>query len=342
MSTRMRVLVFDGPHRFHIETRPRPLPGPGEVRLRMAYVGICGSDLHGYTGESGRRVPGMVMGHEASGWVEEVAPGTDRMRIGTPVTFNPGIACDGSCGHGPGNHCERLRVIGVNPEIQGAFADAIVVPSDRVVPLGDLSLLRGAGVEPMAVALQATRRARVEPGQSVLVVGGGMIGQSIAQTCRLDGAAQVAVSDPIMERRRLAEALGFLALSPREVDSAGPFDVSFDAVGISATAAAAIRSIPKGATTCFVGLGLPEVSVPLFDIVTAERNIVGSFCYPDEVFEEAARHLREGRLDLDTMIGSVVSFDEVAKAFEDLATADRTDIKIIMSTEAEAPVAPGT
>ncbi len=337
MNRDMRVLVFDGPHRFHIEKRPRPRPGPGQVRLRMAYVGICGSDLHGYTGESGRRVPGMIMGHEASGWVEETGPGVNRFSIGTPVTFNPGIPCDGSCGHGPGNHCERLRVIGVNPEIQGAFADAIVVPSDRVVPLENLDLLWGAGVEPMAVALQATRRAGVTQGHSVLVVGGGMIGQSIAQTCRLDGAVRVAVSDPIASRRELAETLGFRDLSPEEVDQAGPFDVAFDAVGISVTAAAAIRSVPKGAVACFVGLGLPEISVPLFDIVTSERTIVGSFCYPDEVFEEAAHHLSHGRLDLDPMIGSVVSFDEVADAFEDLATATRTDVKIIMSTDAEAP-----
>ena len=337
MSRDMRVLVFDGPHRFHIETRPRPAPGPGEVRLRMAYVGICGSDLHGYTGESGRRVPGMIMGHEASGWVEALGPGVERPRIGTPVTFNPGLPCHGSCGHGPGNHCELLRVIGVTPDIQGAFADAIMVPVDRVVPLGSLSLLWGAGVEPMAVALQATRRAGIGAGQSVLVVGGGMIGQPIAQTCRLDGASRVAVSDPIPERRALAVAAGFQALRPEEVADAGPFDASFDAVGISATAFAAIRSIPKGAVTCFVGLGLPEVTVPLFDIVTSERTVVGSFCYPDEVFEEATQQLAEGRLDLDPLIGSVESFEDIAAAFEDLATATRTDVKIMMSTGARAP-----
>ena len=333
----MRVLVFDGPHRFHVETRPRPVPGPGEVRLRMAYVGICGSDLHGYTGESGRRVPGMIMGHEASGWVETLGPGVDGPRVGEPVTFNPGLACDGSCGHGPGNHCALLRVIGVTPDIQGAFADAIVVPVDRVVPLRSLSLLWGAGVEPMAVALQATRRAGIEAGQSALVVGGGMIGQSIAQTCRLDGASRVAVSDPIPERRALAEAAGFLALRPDDVEDAGPFDSSFDAVGISATASAAIRNIPKGAVTCFVGLGLPEVTVPLFEIVTSERIVVGSFAYSDEVFEEATRHLAEGRLDLSPLIGSVESFEDIGQAFEDLATSARTDVKIMMSTGARAP-----
>ena len=337
MNDDMRVLVYDGPHRFHIETRPRPAPGPGEVRLRIAYVGICGSDLHGYTGESGRRRPGMIMGHEAAGWVEALGPGVSRPEVGTPVTFNPGLPCDGSCGHVSENHCPELRVIGVTPDIQGAFADAIVVPADRIVPLGGLSLLWGAGVEPMAVALQAARRAGIRKGQSALVLGGGMIGQSIAQTCRLEGAARITVSDPIPDRRAQAAATGFEALCPEDVDGAGPFDVSFDAVGISDTASAAVRNIPKAGVACFVGLGLPEVSIPLFDVVVSERVIVGSFCYPDAVFREAAVHLAAGRLDLGPLIGSVESFEDTATAFEDLATGARTDTKIMMATGAEAP-----
>ncbi len=333
----MRVLVYDGPHQFHIETRPRPDPGPGEIRLRMAYVGICGSDLHGYTGESGRRVPGMVMGHEASGWIEALGPGVEGPPLGTPVTFNPAIPCDGSCGHAYENQCALLRVIGVTPEIQGAFADAMVVGADRVVPLGDLSLLWGAGVEPMAVALQATRRAEVQPGQSALVVGGGMIGQAIAQTCRLDGAASVTISDPVRERRALADAAGFESVEPDAVEEAGPFDVAFDAVGISPTAAATIRAVPKGGTVCFVGLGLAEVTIPLFDVVVPERRVVGSFCYPHSVFREATGHLAADRLDLDPLIGSVETFEDIAAAFEDLARNRRSDAKIMMNTGQEAP-----
>ncbi|MCY3540150.1 MAG: alcohol dehydrogenase catalytic domain-containing protein [bacterium] len=332
MTGQMRVLVFDGPHRFHIETRPLPKPGPGEVRLRMAYVGICGSDLHGYTGESGRRLPGMIMGHEAAGWVDQTGSGVEGWEVGTPVTFNPSLPCDGGCGHRLENHCAALRVIGVTPDIQGAFADAIVLPAARVVRLDGLSLLWGAGVEPMAVALQSARRARIRPGQKVLVVGGGMIGQAIAQTCRLEGAAAVSVSDPMPHRRSLAEAGGFQALQPAQVEEAGPFDVSFDAVGITPTAYAAIQNIPKGAIACFVGLGLPEVSIPLFDVVVGERMVVGSFCYPDAVFEEALDHLSAGRLDLDPLIGAVVGFEEVAQAFEDLATGIRSDVKVMMST----------
>ena len=192
----------------------------------------------------------------------------------------------------------------------------------------------------MAVALQAARRAGVRPGQSVLIVGGGMIGQSIAQTCRIEGAARIAVSDPIADRRALASSAGFDALHPDQVEAAGPFDVSFDAVGISATAFAAIRSVPKAAVACFVGLGRPEVSIPLFDVVVGERVIVGSFCYPDDVFREAAGHLAAGRLDLEPLIGSVESFEDIATAFEDLATqrpVHRTDVKIMMSTGNASP-----
>ncbi len=332
MNGDMRVLVFDGPHRFHIDTRPRPVPQAGEVRIRLAYVGICGSDLHGYTGESGRRLPGMIMGHEASGWIEALGPGVSDLRVGQPVTFNPSLPCDGRCGHGPENRCASLRVIGVTPEIQGAFADAMVLPADRVVELGDLSLLWGAGVEPMAVAIQATRQARIAPGQHALVVGGGMIGQAIAQAARLAGAELVSVSDPMATRRALAEECGFRGLEPDEVADKGPFDVSFDAVGITPTAHASIRNIPKGAIACFVGLGLPEVGIPLFDVVVSERAVVGSFCYPDEVFNQAVRCLTDGRLDLAPLIGDIEPFEEIATAFEDLATGAREDVKIMMST----------
>lgn len=337
MTAQMRTLVFDGPHRFHIEERPIPEPRPGEVRIRIAFAGICGSDLHGYTGESGRRVAGMIMGHEASGWIDALGQGVDGPAVGTPVTFNPSLPCDGECGHVAENQCAQLRVIGVTPEIQGAFADAIVVPASRVIPLGALSVEWGAGVEPMGVGLQAVRRAGVEEGQSVLVIGGGMIGQCIAQAARLAGASSVTISEPVGERRALAIAVGFDGVTPDQVADHGPFDVSFDAVGISPTAAAAIRNLRKGATVCFVGLGLAEVTIPLFDVVVAERKIVGTFAYTDSVFRETVDHLAAGRLDLGSLIGSIETFEDTAGAFEALATHERADAKIMMATGATAP-----
>jgi 2-desacetyl-2-hydroxyethyl bacteriochlorophyllide A dehydrogenase len=337
MSENMRVLVYDGPHEMHIDERPRPTPGPGQVLLRLAYVGICGSDLHGYTGESGRRIPGMVMGHEASGWVEEVGDSVRGLTVGDPVTFNPAIPCNGRCGHSEENRCAELRVVGVTPDIQGAFADSILVDAARVVPLGGLDLLSGAMVEPMAVAVQTVRRCSVGPEDDVLVIGGGMIGQCVARAARLAGAGSVVVSEAMEERRNMAAESGFLAIEPDQVQELAPVDVAIDAVGISATAESAIKAVKKGGTVGFVGLGLPEISIPLFEVVVPERTIVGSFCYSDEVFEGTVASMAAGEIDLLPLLGDVVAFPEAHDAFESLATGERKDVKIVVSTGAERP-----
>lgn len=334
----MRALVFDGPHQFHLEERPLPEPGPGEVRVRPAYVGICGSDLHGYSGESGRRVPGMVMGHEISGWVEAVGPGVPIDVIGGAVTVNPTVFCDGGCGHTVENQCNQLRVLGVTPpDFDGAFADAFVIGADRIVPLEGLNLEWGAAVEPMAVGVHAVRRAGVQAGDSVLVIGGGMIGQCVARAARLDGAGSITISEGIESRRSIATSAGFEVVAPDDARTLSPVDKTFDAVGHTVTASLALRSLRRGGVACFVGLGVPELSLPLFEVVVPERTIVGTFAYTDEDFRQTARFLAAGQLDVSDLIGSVEGFDRIADAFEDLATGQRDDVKIMLGTGATAP-----
>lgn len=330
-SDTMRALVYDGPHQMHVERRPRPHPGPGEACLRLAYVGICGSDLHGYTGESGRRSPGMIMGHEASGWVEEVGEGVHGLALGQPVTFNPALPCAGGCGHVAENRCTDLRVVGVTPDIQGAFADYIVVNASRVVPLAGLDLLSASMAEPLAVAVQAVQRCQVAGGDGVLVIGGGMIGQCVARAARAAGASRVIVSESVAERLELAAEAGFDVVAPADVGELIPLDVAVDAVGISPTASAAIRAVRKGGTIGFVGLGLPEVSIPLFEVVVPERSIVGSFCYTDAVFTETVRTMASGEVDLSPLLGGTVGLEEAHDAFEDLATGKRKDVKIVVA-----------
>jgi len=327
-----RVMVYDGPHHVHIEERDIPPPGVGEVQIRVAYTGICGSDLHGYTGKSGRRVPGMVMGHEASGIVSGAGADVDPTLVGRQVTFNPVLYCDGGCGHVVENHCAQLRVIGVDPTIQGAFADYVVVPAHRVVALDGIDLRLGACIEPLAVAVQAVKRARVEDGQRVLIAGGGMIGQCLALVAHMSGATSVVLSEANPQRRAFAETMGFKTVAPDEVAALPLSDVSFDAVGIDATAVATIGAVCKGGTVCFVGLGLPTIRVPLFGIVVAERSVVGSFAYTDLAFDEARDMMASGLVDLTGAVGADTDFERVGDAFEDLATSRRHDLKILMST----------
>ena len=340
--TQMSSLLFHGPEqppnkRFTVEQVPVPQPGPGEIRIQVARVGLCGSDLHGYTGESGRRVAGMVMGHEASGFVDLLGEGVAGPAPGTLVTFNPALPCDGACGHTIESRCERLEVVGVTPHIPGAFADYLVIPAARVVPIPDLTPEQGAVIEPMAVGLHAARQLDAQPDDRVLVVGGGMIGQCTAHAIRSVGAGEIVISEPHPRRRAIAESAGFATLHPDQVAEEAPFDRAMDAVAISATVTAALEAVPKGGVVCVVGLGMPQVTVPLFSIVVGERIVVGSYCYSDTTFTDTARRLAEGDLDPAALIGPTVGMEEFPQAFEDLATGAISEVKVLMSTHHTSP-----
>lgn len=328
----MRVLVFDGPRRSHIETRSLPEPGPDEVRLRVTHAGICGSDLHGYTGESGRRIAGMIMGHEASGTVDRVGPDVVGLRVGDSVTFKPTLPCDGACGHIAENRCERLRLVGVTPSVPGALADAVLVPANRIVPLGALSLEWGASVEPMAVGLHAARRANVIAGDTVLVMGGGMVGLAAAQASRMEGASFVTVVDPLAERRGIATRSGFNATTPESLPGGELYDCVIDAVGIPATVVASTRAVKVGGMVSLVGLGLPTVKLILSDFVGSERIIAGSSDYSDAEFDETLQALSEGRLSLDFVTRLMVGFDELPAALEEMANGSLHELKVMLST----------
>ena len=152
------------------------------------------------------------------------------------------------------------------------------------------------------------------------------------QVARAEGCASVTISESMSSRRDLAASLGFDTTTPETVSELPKFDKAFDAVGIDATAAATISAIKKGGTVCFVGLGLPSISVPLFEIVVAERNIIGSFAYTDEAFERARDLILDKKLTVQELIGQDTDFEGVATAFSDLASSKRTDLKVLMST----------
>ena len=339
----MRVLELKEFRQLVVADREKPAAGPGEVLIDVVATGICGSDIHGYTGENGRRVPGQVMGHETAGRIAALGSGTGRygFAVGQAVTFNPLISCTTceACTAGQQQHCPERTVIGVNPAIVSAFAEQVAVPADNVVVLSaGTPIVYGALIEPLAVAFHAVRRARIGAGQKVLVIGGGPIGQSVILAALQEGAARVLVSEMDPARRALCERLGATALDP----TAAPLDqqvreafgsladTTVDAVGIKPTIASALDATKFGGVVSLVGMGSPELAFSAYRVSTEEREIVGSFCYNNQDFRDAAAWVDQGSPVLAQLISREVSMEDADAAFAGLAAADGTAGKVLV------------
>ncbi|MGP8208731.1 MAG: zinc-dependent alcohol dehydrogenase [Acidimicrobiales bacterium] len=325
----MRALVMDGPRMLHVEERPDPEPGPGQVRVQVEAVGICGSDLHGLLGETGRRLPGTVMGHEVAGIVERSCEGGPD--VGSRVAVLPVLSCGRCppCLRGWTSQCPRARVIGVDRDLVGGYADLLCVPVENLVEMpARLSAETAALVEPLAVGMHAVRAAGVQPGERVLIAGAGMIGIAALVVALRDGASEVVVSELQAGRRATAAALGATAVEPAavgadpavDVSERGLFDRAIDAVGISATLRACVAATSPGATVAIVGMGSAYVELDLFALVRAERRIVGSYTYTMAHFREAARWLAQGVVSFEGLTTRRVSFGDAAAAFLELAS----------------------
>ncbi|KRA24816.1 hypothetical protein ASD65_10570 [Microbacterium sp. Root61] len=329
------------------------LPGPGEIVVATIATGICGSDIHGYTGENGRRFPGQVMGHETVGRIAAVGAEVDPALypLGALVTVNPVIVPSEEIKQYAGReqHDPRRRIIGVDPTIVSAFAEQYAVPVANVVVLPEMeNPLLAALIEPLAVALHAVHRVGVQSGHVVLVVGGGPIGQSCVLAAQRAGASLVIVSEPNEGRREVCAALGAEVLDPTRAgvpdavrartDGRGA-DIAIDAVGSSATIGDALRSTMLGGGVCLVGMATPNVSLDAYRISTDERVLVGSFTYPAKTFQEAAEWVAEGAPVLSTLISEVVAPGDADAVFQRLGRTLDVPGKVLIRFAADsAPV----
>lgn len=329
----MRALQLEGFGRLVVVDVPEPVPAAGEIVIETIATGICGSDIHGYTGENGRREPGQIMGHESVGRIHALGAGVDASRypIGAVATFNPVILSDS--GHdrfgGREQHDPERLVVGVDPSRVSAFASYFAVPARNVIVLPDTMPVEfGALIEPLAVALNAVRRVELAEGESVFVVGGGPIGQSTILAAQHAGASAVYVSELNPARRDLCESLGAIAIDP----AAGPVheqviqwhghpvDVAIDAVGITQSMTDALLSTVFGGRVCLLGMGSPELLIPAYRVSTEEREIVGSFTYTFDVFEAAAEWVGRGDPVFARLISEEVGLDGADAMFQRLAT----------------------
>src|SRR5437016_14654989 len=259
----MKVLLLSQYKHLEIAELPEPTPGPGEVLVRVAACGICGSDVHGYDGSSGRRIPPIVMGHEAAGRIAAVGPGVKGFAAGDRVTFDSTIYCGacGPCRRGEVNLCDNRQVLGVSCSDYrraGAFAEYVVVPSRIVYRLPDnLSFAEAAMLEAVAVAVHAVSLVQVSPNSTNLVLGSGIIGLLVVQALRVAGCSRVLVADIDSSRLKLAQDVGATAVLSAEAGLAAQVlqlsggagvDVAVEAVGKNEAVSAAIESVRKGGT----------------------------------------------------------------------------------------------
>ncbi|HEY3503370.1 MAG TPA: alcohol dehydrogenase catalytic domain-containing protein [Actinocatenispora sp.] len=337
----MKALVLKDFHEMVVAERPDPAPGPGEVLIRTLATGICGSDLHGFTGANGRRVPGQVMGHETVGRIAALGDGVTDLTVGGLATVNPVVSCGAcpACAAGNPQHCPEGYVIGVAPARSAAFADLLVVPATNVVELPDtMPAAYGALVEPVAVGWHAVRRGDVGAGDTVLVSGGGPIGQAVVLAARRSGATRVVVSEPDRGRRALCATLGADVLDPTGGDVpervravlGGPASVAVDAVGLSATLADALAATALGGRVVLVGMGAPRVELGAFAISTEERSVVGSFSYSADDFRAAAAWVATCPPELAGLIEKQVPLADAPAAFTALA-ATPTPGKVLVT-----------
>lgn len=344
----MRVLVLDDWWKLVVAERPDPVPAGQQVLLEIHATGICGSDIHGFTGATGRRQVGQVMGHETVGRVLALGDGVDPgcgLEVGTIVTVNPVMSCGkcAQCRAGAEQACPNRSVIGVDPAVSSAFADKMLAPAANVIPLPDtMPIDYGALVEPLSVGYHAVHRGRIGTGDRVLVIGGGPVGQAVVLAARREGAAQVVVSEPSASRRRLNESLGAAALDLTTAAEAtavtealgGPPSVVVDAVGSSASLDSALMAAGPASTIVLVGMGEADLRVRAYEISTQERSIVGSFCYSWAEFRDTAQWAGAAPDELGRLIEGRVDLAGSADAFTGLARGDNTASKILVLPQA--------
>lgn len=334
----MRQLVFHGPRRLAVEEAD-PLPvGPDEVRVSVRAVGVCGSDVHGYAGMNARRVPGMVMGHEAVGTISEVGERVEGLHAGAVVAINPITAC-GTCGFclaGLQNLCESRKIYGCVADLPGAYAESIVVRAANAVPFeGPAPLEWGALVEPLSVGTHAARVGEVGSEHEVFVVGGGPIGIGAALAARRRGARRVVVSEPLQHRRAIAERLGFETFDPSAGD--GPrseFPLALECVGHSGTLRAALAAVRPRGRVVFVGLAEDVIELPAALVMVGERTITGSSAYAMDDFRATAAWIAEGECDLSPLIENAVDLDGLPAVFEAYADGSLHAMKTLLQLQA--------
>jgi len=330
----MRALRYLGPNMLELMEVEKPLPKAGEVLIRVKSCGICGSDVHGYLGLTGRRTPPMTMGHEFSGVVEEVGAGVTALKPGDRVAPYPVDYCGKceQCLQGKTNVCSNKRQFGVLT-VDGAFADYICVPAHLCFTLSESASYEEASMmEPLAVAYHAVQMAGDLRGKRVMIVGAGTIGLLVLACCLVQKPASVLVSDLSEARLELAKKMGAdETYRSGAGDAPKEYDVAFEAVGAGPSVRSAMDSLRIGGKAVWVGNNKPMIELNMQQVVTRELNVQGSFLYDLGDFEAAVKLINEGLVDLKPMLSKTICLEEAKEWFDRLAKDPGSLIKVVVN-----------
>ncbi|MCZ4292158.1 L-idonate 5-dehydrogenase [Hoeflea alexandrii] len=341
----MRAIVIHQARDLRIEAHAEEQPGPGEVAIKLATGGICGSDLHYYNhggfGAVRLRQP-MVLGHEVSGHVTALGDGVSSLAIGDLVAVSPSRPCGhcSYCGQGLRNHCENMRFYGSAmpfPHIQGAFREKLVALESQCVKADGLTAGQAAMAEPLSVCLHATRRAGELLGKRVLITGSGPIGSLCVLAARAAGAAEIVVTDlsdaalayagkvgadRVINTRTDPEALNAYAAGK------GSFDVLYECSGAAPALAGAIPTMRPRSVIMQLGLG-GDMTLPVQAMTAKEIDLRGSFRFHEE-FAVAVKLMQAGRINVEPLISHTLPFEDAVAAF-DLAGDRSQAMKVQLS-----------
>ena len=335
----MKALVYSALKTLEMRDVAEPEIGPGEVKIKVAATGICGSDVHGFLGHSARRQPGLILGHETCGVVVE----GDDNAVGRRFSVNPLITCGlcGACRAGRHNCCRTWRLLGMDT-LHGGFSDYVVVPRRNIYPLPD-SVRDAAAVmiEPLANAFHILSMIPPTAGllPHVAILGGGTLGACILSVAGARGLQVVAVSEPNPLRAGVAKALGATTVvDPTTDDMVAEVmtrthgvgvSVAIDAVGTAETRNAAASMVAKGGTALLLGLDQGPTTFDFFDLVRREVRLQTSFAYTEHDFAAAHHFVESGAVDFSPWT-DILNLDQGQAAFERLIQNPGDRIKIAL------------
>lgn len=343
----MKAIVIHSAKDLRVEDRDAKSPGTGEVGIKLSVGGICGSDLHYYNeggfGAIRVREP-MILGHEVSGFVDQIGDGVDGLKPGDLVAVSPSRPCGKCqfCLEGLKNHCLNMRFYGSAmpfPHIQGAFREYLVADASQCVLANDLSAGEAAMAEPLSVCLHAVRRAGDLSGKRVLITGSGPIGTLCVLAARAAGASEIVITDIADEPLAFAKKVGAdrtiniadeAAALASYAEGKGTFDILFECSGAATALQAGIAAMRPRGIILQLGLG-GDMTLPITQITAKELDLRGSFRFHEE-FEVAVEKMTSGAIDVKPLISHSFALDDAIKAFEvasDRMTSMKAQIQFV-------------